>query len=217
MNKLQQQESENEVQLFKIEGDINEETKRADLLQIQKSNSDLQNQIDGSGEAEKVGSFLAALEKIGGGPSLNPTVLLIFSRVWWGAVFFHSFSVRPVGEFSDCVCHSLRVSLQVRTFPRSGSPYLIGQSNFYHFVSRCEFFRTTMFFSNAPTKVKSFLQALEKNVPQLADRIKMWQTLRKQDALGVLAGENTKLYYTPEGCNLSIETFEGGGAKAGRV
>merc|ERR1712224_657948 len=108
-------ESENEVQLFKIEGDINEETKRADLLQIQKSNSDLQNQIDGSGEAEKV---------------------------------------------------------------------------------------------------KSFLAALEKNVPQLPDRIKMWQTLRKQDALGVLAGENTKLYYTPEGCNLSIETLEGGGGAA---
>merc|ERR1712159_151971 len=63
MNKLQQQESENEVQLFKIEGDINEETKRADLLQIQKNNSDLQNQIDGSGEAEKVKFFLSALEK----------------------------------------------------------------------------------------------------------------------------------------------------------
>merc|ERR1711998_793271 len=53
MNKLQQQASENEVQLFKIQGDIDEEKKMAELLVIQTENSNARNQMEGKGEAEK--------------------------------------------------------------------------------------------------------------------------------------------------------------------
>merc|ERR1719182_352541 len=46
MNRLQQQESENEVQLFKLQGDIEEEKKISELLEIQKANSDLRNRME---------------------------------------------------------------------------------------------------------------------------------------------------------------------------
>jgi len=62
MNRLQKQESENEVHLQKIHGDIAEEKARSDLLTIQAENSNIKNSMEGAGESEKVIAFLNALE-----------------------------------------------------------------------------------------------------------------------------------------------------------
>jgi len=61
MNRLQQQESENEVQLHQIQGDIEEEKARGELLQIQTANSNARSKMEGMAEAERVKSFLADL------------------------------------------------------------------------------------------------------------------------------------------------------------
>jgi predicted transcriptional regulator len=55
-------------------------------------------------------------------------------------------------------------------------------------------------------RVASFLSGLEKSVPLLEDRIKMWQVLRKTDALSVISNGGANLYYTPSDVDLSIET-----------
>jgi hypothetical protein len=72
MNRLQQQESENEVQLFSIKGEVEEEKAKQDLLQVQVINSNLQAQMQGLAEAERVKSFLVALE--GNVPELDTRV-----------------------------------------------------------------------------------------------------------------------------------------------
>mmetsp|Transcript_19286 Transcript_19286/g.24882 ORF Transcript_19286/g.24882 Transcript_19286/m.24882 type:complete len:541 (+) Transcript_19286:246-1868(+) len=61
INRLQQQESENEVQLREIHGDIEEEKARSDLLKIQAENSRARAEMDGRAEAQRVCSFLDAL------------------------------------------------------------------------------------------------------------------------------------------------------------
>jgi len=58
MNKLQQQESENEVQLQAIRGDIEEEKAMSELIKIQTLNSNAKANMEGLAEAEKVKSFL---------------------------------------------------------------------------------------------------------------------------------------------------------------
>jgi len=60
MNRLQQQESENEVQLFRIKGDIDEERAMAELLRIQTDNNNMKCKMEGLGEAEKVNSFMSS-------------------------------------------------------------------------------------------------------------------------------------------------------------
>ena len=62
MNRLQQQESENEVQLQQIRGDIEEERARKELLEVQIENSNARSEMEGLGEAERLGAFL---EKLG--------------------------------------------------------------------------------------------------------------------------------------------------------
>merc|ERR1712232_1042070 len=62
MNRLQQQESENEVQLNQIRGDIDEEKARSHLLCIQAENSNARSKMEGMVEAERVRSFLTELE-----------------------------------------------------------------------------------------------------------------------------------------------------------
>ena len=62
MNRLQKQESENEVHLQKIHGDVAEEESRSNLLTIQAENSKIRNSMEGQGESEKVIAFLKALE-----------------------------------------------------------------------------------------------------------------------------------------------------------
>jgi len=61
MNRLQQQESENEVQLHQIEGDIAEERARKVLLDVQADNAAARSAMDGLAEAERVKVFLGAL------------------------------------------------------------------------------------------------------------------------------------------------------------
>merc|ERR1712224_143343 len=64
MNKLMQQSSQNEVQLSKIQGDIEEEKKLTELLEIQTENSNKRNQMLGKGEAEKIRVFLEDLKDV---------------------------------------------------------------------------------------------------------------------------------------------------------
>jgi len=61
MNRLQQQESENEVQLKQIRGDIEEEKARGELIKIQTENSNAESKMEGLAEAERVRSFLSGL------------------------------------------------------------------------------------------------------------------------------------------------------------
>lgn len=63
MNRLQQQESENEVQLFQIKGNIEEEKARTELLKAQTENFEVQASMEGLGEAQKVRSFLDGLKE----------------------------------------------------------------------------------------------------------------------------------------------------------
>ena len=63
--------------------------------------------------------------------------------------------------------------------------------------------------SGEAEKVKSFLENLSLDVPGLDTRVHLWQTLRKTDQLQTIsANGNTKLYFTPAECNLSLENHE---------
>merc|ERR1711971_359124 len=55
-------------------------------------------------------------------------------------------------------------------------------------------------------RVSTFLEGLAKQVPKLEDRIKMWQVLRKTEALSVLSQGGANLYFTPNDVDLSIES-----------
>eukprot|EP00802_Teleaulax_amphioxeia_P006557 Tamp_06561.p1 GENE.Tamp_06561~~Tamp_06561.p1 ORF type:complete len:547 (+),score=207.72 Tamp_06561:163-1803(+) len=61
MNRLQQQESENEWQLLQIKGDIEEERAKKELLEVQIENSNARSSMEGLAEAQKVKSFLLGL------------------------------------------------------------------------------------------------------------------------------------------------------------
>merc|ERR1712032_1552257 len=54
-------------------------------------------------------------------------------------------------------------------------------------------------------RVSKFLEGLEKQVPLLEDRIKIWQVLRKTEALSVVSKGSANLYFTPNDCDLSID------------
>jgi len=54
-------------------------------------------------------------------------------------------------------------------------------------------------------RIAAFLGSLEPKVPDLQKRVEMWQTLRKTDALSVVAQGGATLYYTPNDVDLSIE------------
>ena len=99
------QASENEVELFKIKGDIEEEKARSSLLEIQTDNSNARSAMEGLGEAEKV---------------------------------------------------------------------------------------------------KRFLKELEDDIPDMAQRIELWQVLRQREALHEVSAGNASLFYTPEDVNLTI-------------
>merc|ERR1712139_254573 len=60
--------------------------------------------------------------------------------------------------------------------------------------------------SSESERVANFLRGLEKDVPLLEDRIKMWQVLRKTEALSVVSSGGANLYFTPNDVDLSIET-----------
>merc|ERR1711879_1073757 len=54
-------------------------------------------------------------------------------------------------------------------------------------------------------RVVSFLESLKEQVPDLQERIQMWQVLRKTDALTAVAQGGASLYYTPNDVDLSIK------------
>jgi len=54
-------------------------------------------------------------------------------------------------------------------------------------------------------RIAAFVDGLEKSVPKLDDRIKMWQILRKTEALAEVSKGGASLYYTPNDVDLSIE------------
>merc|ERR1712050_331301 len=60
-------------------------------------------------------------------------------------------------------------------------------------------------------RVATFLAGLEERVPKLEDRIKMWQVLRKTEALSVISKGGANLYFTPNDVDLSIEARGGNG------
>jgi hypothetical protein len=110
MNRLQQQESENEWQLLQIKGDIDEELAKKELLAVQIENTNARASMEGLAEARKV---------------------------------------------------------------------------------------------------TSFLQALAESVPEVDQRIALWNVLRKKDALKEVCKNGARLYYTPNDVNLSIEDRTG--------
>merc|ERR1711988_1552085 len=55
-------------------------------------------------------------------------------------------------------------------------------------------------------RVKAFLAEMHGSVPDLKERIALWKTLRKQDALAAAASGDARLYFPPNDVNLSIET-----------
>jgi len=58
-------------------------------------------------------------------------------------------------------------------------------------------------------RVSTFMSVLEDTVPSLDDRIKVWQVLRKTEALSVVSTSGASLYFTPNDVDLSIETRNG--------
>jgi hypothetical protein len=54
-------------------------------------------------------------------------------------------------------------------------------------------------------RVASFLESLKEQVPDLEQRVQMWQVLRKTDALTAVAQGGASLYYTPNDVDLSIK------------
>lgn len=57
-------------------------------------------------------------------------------------------------------------------------------------------------------RVNTFMNKTASEVPELASRIALWNTLRKQDALQAVSAGSARIYFTPNDCNLSIETKE---------
>jgi len=58
MNRLSQQESENEVKMYSLKGEIEQETRRADLLKVLQSHKLMEARNEGEAEAERVKAFL---------------------------------------------------------------------------------------------------------------------------------------------------------------
>eukprot|EP01129_Flabellula_baltica_P011460 TRINITY_DN5024_c0_g1_i1.p1 TRINITY_DN5024_c0_g1~~TRINITY_DN5024_c0_g1_i1.p1 ORF type:complete len:603 (-),score=159.77 TRINITY_DN5024_c0_g1_i1:28-1836(-) len=64
MNRLQKQESENEVRLFKMKGDIEEEKLHGELLKIRHSHHRTEAAMEGEAEADQLRMFLQGLEDV---------------------------------------------------------------------------------------------------------------------------------------------------------
>merc|ERR1712124_245349 len=62
MNRLSQQESENEIKMFALTWEIEQETRRADLLKVLQNHKLMEAQNEGEAEAERVKAFLTATE-----------------------------------------------------------------------------------------------------------------------------------------------------------
>lgn len=58
-------------------------------------------------------------------------------------------------------------------------------------------------------RVRAFLDGLGDGLPA-ADKLALWGTLRKHDALQALSAGSAQLYFTPADVDLSIETRRNG-------
>merc|ERR1711998_221796 len=63
MNRLSQRESENEIKMFAMSGEIEQETRRAELLKVLQTHKLMEATNEGEAEAERVRAFLTATEK----------------------------------------------------------------------------------------------------------------------------------------------------------
>jgi len=63
MNRLSKQESENEVKIFRMQGQIEQERLNGDLLSIQHQHAQQEAEVAGSSEAYKIRTFMESLEK----------------------------------------------------------------------------------------------------------------------------------------------------------
>merc|ERR1719203_1095704 len=63
LNRLSQAESENEVNLFRVQGQIEHEKLNGDLQDIQQKHAQSEASSTGQAEAERVAAFVGALEK----------------------------------------------------------------------------------------------------------------------------------------------------------
>merc|ERR1712110_1300775 len=61
MNRLSQAESENEVNLFRMQGQIEQEKLNTELLEIQHQHSQSEARVSGLSEADRVSAFLSGL------------------------------------------------------------------------------------------------------------------------------------------------------------
>jgi len=55
-------------------------------------------------------------------------------------------------------------------------------------------------------RITAFMSGLKEKVPELGDRVAMWKTLQKKQALSAIAQGNGSIHYTPKDAHLSIET-----------
>jgi len=74
MNRLSQQESENEIKMFAMTGEIEQETRRAELLKVLQTHKLMEAKNEGEAEAERVRAFLSATQ--GAVPDLDTRVSL---------------------------------------------------------------------------------------------------------------------------------------------
>lgn len=58
MNRFQQQESANEVGMFKLQGDIAQENLKGDLISVKQKHKQLEAAGDGEAEAQRVSTFM---------------------------------------------------------------------------------------------------------------------------------------------------------------
>merc|ERR1711869_98889 len=63
MSRLSQAESENEVKLFRMQGQIEQERLNGELLEIQHKHSQDEAKVVGSSEADRIAAFVNGLEK----------------------------------------------------------------------------------------------------------------------------------------------------------
>jgi len=63
MNRLSQAESENEVKMFRMQGQIEQEKLNGDLLEIQHQHSQSEARVKGMAESDQVAAFVSGLEK----------------------------------------------------------------------------------------------------------------------------------------------------------
>merc|ERR1712187_484814 len=63
LNRLSQAESENEVRIFKMQGQIEQEKLNGQLLEIQHQHQTSEAQVSGASEAERVEAFISKLEE----------------------------------------------------------------------------------------------------------------------------------------------------------